>query len=388
MKLRQKQEDFMVEEIPLYKPQKEKAVYRCYLLEKKGIETFALLAHLAKKNKIPREEFGIAGLKDKHAITKQYITLPIKYNLSELREQNCIITEVGYLEKPIKLGDLQGNRFRITIRDIRKGELDGIEQKAATIETYGVPNYFDSQRFGSVIGQEFIAKYIIQKNYEQAAQIFLTKYTRFENKATKDEKRCMERHWPSLQNCRLQNKQLLRVKEAYLRNKDWLAAYKAIPASLREMYVNAYQSYLWNECVKEVLKKAVDKKYLYAVPYCIGSLLFYKRITTGEQERIPETFQSISDQLQAEEQEKEVVTKILAREGLTLSQFAIKEATGNFFKTAKRDMLLHPKEFHYVTPEPDECNSGRNKDRFKITVSFTLQKGSYATMITKRLFNQ
>ena len=83
------------------------------------------------------------------------------------------ITFLGYADKALELGDLTGNRFDITIRNIRKGELDGIKQKAKNISLIGVPNYFDSQRFGSVIGNEFIAKHLIKRNYEKAVKIYL-----------------------------------------------------------------------------------------------------------------------------------------------------------------------------------------------------------------------
>ena len=88
MKLKQLPEDFKVEEMSSISIFKEKKGYKIYLLEKNGIETFSLLAYLSKKNKIPVKDFGIAGLKDRHAVTRQNFTIPSKYNIDTLSENN------------------------------------------------------------------------------------------------------------------------------------------------------------------------------------------------------------------------------------------------------------------------------------------------------------
>ncbi len=158
MKLRQIPEDFIVEEINDIKIEKE-GNYKLFLLEKKGIETFYFFRLLANQNKIPEDEFGVAGIKDKHAITRQYFTIPLKYSINEkyLRQENCHIKFVGYTNEPLKPGSLVGNKFEINVRAIAKGEIDGIIKKTGQLKKFGVPNYFDSQRFSGVNGNEFIA---------------------------------------------------------------------------------------------------------------------------------------------------------------------------------------------------------------------------------------
>jgi tRNA pseudouridine13 synthase len=160
-----------------------------------------------------------------------------------------------------------------------------------------------------------------------------------------------------------------------------------IPAHLREMFVNAYQSYLWNECVKEVLKEVVEKQKLYPVEYAIGALLFYANLSEDEMKKIPGTFQTISESVTLSDVEQRIVYRVLMKEGLTLADFAIEPETGNFFKTRARQVLLAPEDFMISKPVKDEINSKGNTQRFKIQVSFSLPKGSYATIVTKRLFN-
>jgi tRNA pseudouridine13 synthase len=261
-----------------------------------------------------------------------------------------------------------------------------VVQRADTIPTSGVPNYFDSQRFGSVIDTTFIGKDVVLKKYEHAVKQYLTSYQKSEPKKIKDEKRRILSQWHDLAKVRVFTKPFAVVIKEYVRTKNWRAAYRKIPAHLREMFVNAYQSYLWNECVKETLKHAVEKKKLYSVEYAVGSLLFYSDLSQQEMKAIPKEFPTISEIAVFSEDEQKIVDRILTKEGLTLEDFKIEAETGNFFKTRARVVMLLPDEFKVSEPARDELNSKGNEQRYKMQVSFSLPKGSYATVVTKRLF--
>ena len=388
MKLRQLHSDFKVEELSDIKISRTKEDYKVYSVEKSGIETFFLLDYLSRQNRIPSSEIGIAGMKDRHAVTKQYLTIPSRFDLKTVKEENFSIRFLGFVSQGLKLGDLRGNRFEITVRDIKKGEIDGTYEKARTVSQFGVPNYFDSQRFGSALSGEFIAKHLIRKDYERAVKIFLTTFTKSEKKRLKEDKRQILENWGSLHKARPQDRILNSIVDEYLRKKDWLAAYRRIPGNLREIFISAYQSWLWNECVKELLKRKVDRRALYPVEYNLGSLLFYKRITAKELEQMPKTFRTISDELSAEGLEKDIIDKVLAKEGVRIDDFRIKDAVGNFFKSRERQVLLKPNNFHLSQPMIDELNDRGRENRFKMIVKFELPKASYATIIIKRLFNQ
>jgi len=387
MKLKQQPADFIVEEIPSFEVSSEKDEHTVFLLEKQEIDTFDSIRQIAKKLRISLFEIGYAGLKDKHALARQYISIPTRYNVQGLNIDSLTLSFIGYHRKKIKIGDLIGNRFTIIVRDVSENELADVSGRAATIPMSGVPNYFDSQRFGSVIDREFIGKYLILKKYDHAVKQYLTAYQKSESKKIKDEKRKILSSWNDLSNVRLYNKAFAVVIKEYVTTKDWRSAYRKIPAHLREMFVNAYQSYLWNECAKEVLKEVVEKKKLYSVEYAIGALLFYVNLSEDEMKKIPGTFLTISETVTLSYDEQQIVDRILTKEGLTLADFAIESETGNFFKTRPRQVLLIPEDFTISKPVRDEINSKGNAQRFKIQVSFSLPKGSYATLVTKRLFN-
>ena len=386
MKLKQLPADFVVEEIPDYTMSSEKDEHTIFLLQKQEVDTFDAIRRIAQRLRISLFEIGYAGLKDKHALARQYVSIPTKYNVQGLKLESVVLTLVGYSRKKIKIGDLAGNRFAIIARDIQENELEDISLRAETLATSGVPNYFDSQRFGSVIDKVFIGKELILKNYEKAVKQYLTAYQKSEPKKTKNEKRRILSSWDDLSSVRLFNKAYAMVIKEYLKTKDWCAAYRKIPAHLREMYVNAYQSFLWNECVKEILKSSVEKKKLFSVEYAVGSLVFFTNLSEQERERIPQTFQTISDQMTIPDDERKIINRVLTKEGLRLPDFRIEDETGNFFKTRARQILLLPKDVTVGEPVRDELNSKVNLERYKIQVSFSLSKGSYATVITKRLF--
>lgn len=387
MKLRQTIKDFKVEEINQFELH-PKGEYKLFLLEKRGLETFFLLYHLSRQNKIPVSKFGIAGLKDKYAITKQYFTIPSKYAIKSFHEKNFDITFLGYVDKKIRLGDLKCNKFEITVRDIKKGELEGIYQKAKDIESIGVPNYFDSQRFGSVINNKFIAKFLIKKDYEGAVKVFLTQFPKTENRRIKEEKRNILKNWGNLLNIKVKSRPLAAVVEEYKKSKNWLKAYKKIPHNLREIIISAYQSYLWNECIKEVFLDVLNKKKLYTIPYNVGRLLFYKNLSEEDVIKIPKTFKTISENMEPNDFEKWIINRVLKKEGIAIEQFDIKKQTGNFFITHERNIIFKPLRFSISAPDIDELNDKGKKNTFKIALSFFLPKGSYATIITKRLFNK
>jgi len=299
-------------------------------------------------------------------------------------EPDLKVKFLGYVDRPIKLGRLRSNSFKITIRDLRKKELNNVLKRVESIKKFGVPNYFDSQRFGSVFDDEFIGKLLILKEYEEAVRIYLTYFSEYEKDIIKEEKAMIEDNWKRLDKIDITTQSLAVIVEEYLKTKSWLSAYRRIPSNIRGIMISAYQSYLWNECVKETLIRTIGKTKLYGVSYKLGELLFYHELSDSEAEKLPKKFNKISDELHPEGQEKEIISDLLKKEGITIPDFKIKKETGNFFKTQGRSLLLKPARFVISKPEKDELND----DAFKLRISFVLLKGSYATVLIKRLFDE
>jgi tRNA pseudouridine13 synthase len=388
MKLKQQPNDFLVEEISNISISQDQRSHSIFIMEKTELDTFNAIRIISKKTKIPIFEIGYAGLKDKHAITKQYISIPSKYNIKILVCNNLNLNFIGYSNKKIKIGDLKGNKFSIVARDIKPNKIDNIYKKTKSFSLFGVPNYFDSQRFGSVFNNEFIGKHLVKKNYETAVKIFLTCYLKSEKKNMKNEKRNILKNWSKLENITIRNKVFAQIINEYIKTNSWLDAYKKIPANIREMHINAYQSYLWNECIKEILRVCINGKKIYSVQYAAGILYFYKDLSKEELSKIPSMFPTLSEKVKLSEFDNKIVSKILSNEKITIQDLNIKNLTGNFFKTRKRQIIIIPENFNISSAMDDELNIINGKPQKKIILSFFLSKGSYATVITKKIFNQ
>ena len=119
-------------------------------IEKQGLNTAFVAEQLAKHTGLPLRQVTYAGRKDKHAVTRQWIGLHapkgLKADPAKLGLEGFKVLEVHRHHKKLKVGQLQGNHFAITLRDI--DNFDDIERRLMVVRERGVPNYFGDQRFG------------------------------------------------------------------------------------------------------------------------------------------------------------------------------------------------------------------------------------------------
>ncbi len=147
---RQTPRDFVVEEIPLYEFSGEGEHLVLYV-RKKNLSTLELVSMIAKYLDIQNKEIGYAGLKDKHAMTKQYISLHKKYEekMNEFEHEDVKIISKTYHNNKIKIGHLNGNRFYIKLKKVNPTSAKKIDEALKNISKYGIPNFFGYQRFGT-----------------------------------------------------------------------------------------------------------------------------------------------------------------------------------------------------------------------------------------------
>ena len=143
-------EDFVVEEIPRIHPEGEGG-HLWLWVEKRSANTDWVARELAKAVNCARRDVGYAGLKDRHAVTRQWFSVPADDTTVELLD-SADIEGVHVLEshrhtRKLKRGTLNGNRFYLAIRDF-SGDADQTGQRLKQIRARGVPNYFGPQRFG------------------------------------------------------------------------------------------------------------------------------------------------------------------------------------------------------------------------------------------------
>ncbi|GAB4149821.1 MAG: tRNA pseudouridine(13) synthase TruD [Planctomycetaceae bacterium] len=142
-------EDFFVEEIPAYLPCGQ-GEHLFLFIEKRNVSAEQLTQHLASVLSISPRDIGMAGLKDRYAVTRQWVSVPARCQsrLSAIEAEDIHLLESSLHTNKLKTGHLKGNRFRLLIRTILPDARKHSEQIRQRILQIGFPNYFGSQRFG------------------------------------------------------------------------------------------------------------------------------------------------------------------------------------------------------------------------------------------------
>lgn len=140
---------FVVEEIPLYSFSGS-GEHLILKIRKKGLSTLEMLNIISKNLNIKKSEIGYAGLKDKEALSIQYISINKKLakDIEKLDLPNIKILDSTYHNNKIKLGHLKGNKFYICIKKLNAINAKKISEVCKILAKDGMPNYFGFQRFG------------------------------------------------------------------------------------------------------------------------------------------------------------------------------------------------------------------------------------------------
>ena len=149
-RLRAAPEDFFVEELPGFEASGA-GEHLLLTVEKRGMNTAFAARRIAAWAGVDESAIGYAGLKDRHAVTRQRFTvwLPKKIapDLEALQSDDLRVLEHAWHARKLPRGALAGNRFVLVLRDV-EGEHAAIETRLQAIASQGVPNYFGEQRFG------------------------------------------------------------------------------------------------------------------------------------------------------------------------------------------------------------------------------------------------
>lgn len=382
MKIKVRPEDFVVEEkAPL--PLKEGGRYRVYLLTKKGYNTVDLLIRLSKTFGIPFQRFSYGGKKDRYGLTSQYITIDDP-SVREIQEDNFSLKYVGDMERPMGPNLIEGNEFKIFIRDIRMDEAQGAIREVEPVTEYGYPNYFDDQRFGSFSKEQgFIAEKILKRHYNGAVKIYLTAIHPEDRKEEKERKRFFFENWGNWDECLKKAKTAFEKRAFRLlikkEEKPFLKIIQSIPKDELSLFFSAFQSYIWNRVAERIIMIYGDGLLRYRGNY--WDYIFYRR---------PQSFQYLKGLLiptashkteMPDELTGEIYNNLLKEMELRPSMFNLKKIRTAFFSSTVRPLVVIPELKDYGIQD-DELYKGKKA----LYLHFELPRGSYGTMFIKRLF--
>jgi tRNA pseudouridine13 synthase len=142
-------EDFEVEEVPAYAPSGT-GEHVFAFIEKRGLTTKDAVRSLCESVGADAKTAGWAGLKDKHAITRQWISIwgTSPDALRQVEVEGIRVLEAALHAQKLRTGHLRANRFRIRLRQVDPSRIDELRRVLSEIETQGLPNYYGEQRFG------------------------------------------------------------------------------------------------------------------------------------------------------------------------------------------------------------------------------------------------
>jgi tRNA pseudouridine13 synthase len=414
VRLKFQPEDFTVEELirpsPLPVGERGGLPFAVYRVRKRGVTTLQVRERLAAMLHVPQSAIAFPGLKDKDAIAIQYASVR-GGGPNRLEGAGFTAELVGRSDQPLRPADLAGNRFVVVVRGLTRQELDHRRDRLSEAVQFGVPNYFDLQRFGSYVpGEGFIGKKILQRDVEGAVRAYLSRPMAGDPPPVRTFKAFARQHWgdwpllfehaPRPSNFR---SVLVFLKD---HPADFKKALNLVTPALLPLFLAAYQSHLWNRVAGRYLQARLE-----AVPVEFARL----RLTGkwGSLSRLPGEWGSLSRlptdetlpvhhtlpptlaaellafsvpllQHRARFDDPALATAaeaVLTEEGLGLNDLKARVLRRAYLPKGTRRLLVVPHRASAGDEHEDEQSPGR----LRLTVSFDLPPGSYATLVLKAL---
>lgn len=339
---KQSKDNFVVNEVPLYEFSGD-GEHLIIQFRKKDLTTWVALEIFAKYFSCSVRDFGYAGLKDKSAMTVQYISINKKLvsNLENFNHENIKILSTTYHNNKIKIGHLKGNNFFIRLKRVLPQDELKISQVLAQIERFGIPNYFGYQRFG-----------ILGDNYKKGEEI-------------------------------IQGKLKERKKK------------------LKKLYINAYQSHLFNEWLSKRIE--ISKLISEFKPSELTQMLGLSQDVLKELKKQIHPFKILEGELMshypygkifyAEDvnteanlfyEKQKVPTGLLLGEKTMLSKDLAFKYEKDLSEIGAN--INGARRFAWIFPQ--DIKSTFKEDKKHLELEFYLPKGSYATELIAELLHQ
>ncbi len=360
--LKEQIEDFQVEEIADHDiGDGDHLIFR---LTKHNMTTLEAIRELSNILHVSRKRFGYAGNKDKRAVTTQYMSVEDvdPDDLERVFLPDLDIQVLGYGDR-IHLGKLDQNDFTITIRDVNLPE-DVVNERVENIidELDGwFPNYFGKQRFGSVrpITHQ-VGRLILEGNYEEAVWTYIAKPYEEEHESVK---KVREDLWETRDPERGAEKfpEQYRYEKILLyhlanNEEDYKGAIKRLPEGLQQLFIHAYQSYIFNRALSHLIKDGFDD--------------------TGAELPLVGYKTNLKD-----EKGDQKIRDVLDEEEISLDDFKLRDLEHLRMEGDYRDCFKPVEGFELKEVGSDDLNINKNMAK----VSFSLQKGTYATVFLREI---
>lgn len=385
MRLKTIPEDFRVREL-LQWPEVPGGDHVVHLLHKEKLSTPEALSMLVREADVERSAIAYAGLKDRQAVTEQFVS--IERRAVELKLANLRVVPVGATDRPITSKLSAGNAFTIVVRDLLPTKAAQLRRAMPSLIKTGFPNYFDDQRFGCLRhGQGFPMRNVLLGDHERALQQFVAEPSPVAITGDVKLKRTLQLRWRDWEACAriARGPAYEGIFQHLLANPDdFRGALEYVPLRQRVIHAFAFQSLLWNRAVSRLLRGGVDSSQRLRIATIAGDLMAWKYLAPEREEKLKTMRTPLfgPDGDGGSEPFRKAMFAELREAGLSRDDFVRNEVPGMIWKEEPRDVFVKPTDVADVRIEADDLNDGR----CKVTLQFSLPRGAYATMLIKRMF--
>lgn len=384
MKLKRQPEDFRVEELPLVSGD-EGGRFVYYRLEKRGLGTLEAIEAICRRWNLAGRRISYGGLKDRHAVTTQYLTI---FDGPEraLRESSFELTPLGRIDRPYGPDNFRGNRFSVVLRALSDEALARANRAVGELPRDGLPNYFDDQRFGSVgFGGGFIGQAWLTGDYESALKLALAEPNPSDRPGTKAEKAVLRECWGRWAEAKARlERSHARSLVTYLVDHptDFRGAFARVRRELRSLYFSAFQSHLWNLILGRMITRVTREDQRVPFDFKVASLPIHRGLDPEQAATLAAAKIPLpsSRNPPPDGPEGEIANEVVAELRLTWQDLRVRHLKDVFFSKGKRPALFFPENL-----AGDAGNDELEKGRKKLTLTFELPKGAYATLVVKRV---
>jgi tRNA pseudouridine13 synthase len=349
--------------------------YPIYILEKRDIDSNHALFEIERECRI---RLRVMGIKDAKAVATQYAGADrvTKNPPSEMKSTHTRLTLKGFTKKPLSKEFLAGNRFEITIHQPRSQDLSELVPEISKIG-----NFYGLQRFGSErLVTHLVGREIAKRDFGRAIELLLSYTTEYDTPMSKEirSKSADPASYRQVLKMLPRGMDIERqVLSALVAGKDAISALRAVPITIRRLFVQAYQAYIFNRCLSAAIANGEDLLQPSAGDLCFemeGPATFGRVIKfdpASGAKAVP-AVRMAGYTFQPGRGRFENITKvILEEEGVTAKEFHIKEMQELSQQGGFRQAPLWCMDFSYR--------------QGPLAASFKLPKGSYATTLLREI---
>jgi tRNA pseudouridine13 synthase len=383
--IKERAEDFFVQEIPLYEPSGVGEHVYCEI-EKIGVSTFDAVDRVGRALNVNPRDIGYAGMKDAAAITRQIFSV---WGVTEqqLMDQEIPGISVKWAARhgnKLRLGHLKGNRFAIKIRNVNPTDVVKLSAPVKKLTQHGMPNYFGEQRFGRRGNNHLLGAALIRGDDKAVLGLLLggpdkkvddPKQRAAREAFDKGDFETSMRLWPRSSGMER------RILARFVKTRKPGAAVRAVEERLRRLWVSALQSELFNQVVAlridtigKVLAGDLAEKHE-------NGAVFKVEDAAAEQPRADAFEISPTGPLVGYRMSLPGDEPLAIEEGV----FAVHGLKPENFRVEGRHKVKGARRALRVRPENVELASGVDEHGAHITTAFTLPAGSFATVFLREL---